>query len=488
MLTNLLGGGTDPNAFGLPPELLALLGRPGAPGAGMANGLLNLSSMPGANTAPPAGGPAPQGQPMIAPAQAPAPSLAMPPAPLSSTKATLLSAGGAMLSNSGTSLGRSLGAGVQSGLNAFVATKDAEADRAMQQRAVDAYSKSLDNPALLKYFSPEQISVLKNMPVAQGQKILTDIGFQKPSYAASDGRVYDQTTGRVTSEKPVTPPATVNPGEGVLQANGTYKVPIAAKPDEAKPDAAWSTAVHKNNLADVPETQWTPAQRAQVWADANAFRKSGAASSSVEVKTGDSIAGQAGARLTELTKGADEAKTALEGAYAAHQTLQQGINTGPQGRAKQFVGNLLVSSGLSNDPSVTATQQYIGQTVQLLAPMMKGSGLQRFNQREFDAYKQAAANDLNFTPQALDALLTAVGKASALKLQDHAGRVAKLAGQNPDMQTLWGVSADPGATAWATGKAAGPAPVGQWFQHADGKYYRQRPDGKYDVSNSKPGA
>lgn len=476
------------SGFQLPPELLAYMQQNGNP---MAQGLMAQGGNPSQAGAPRPTMPPPQMPPTVPPQP-------VTPTALPAGQNALLDGGAAALLNSGTSLGRALGAGLSAGKASFVATKDAEADRAMQQKLADTYQKMLLDPRLK--LTPQQLAIAQAMPPAQGLAELQKIGFTPDKYNSTPkGGIYSEQTGKTVTPNEA---QVVAQGSAIQQPDGSWSIPAPNGTVIPVPEGDIRAAYVKAGVAFNTPSELIPPDKAQAIASyIDDLKKHGA--TKVQVDNGDkSILGQYGARLETLSKGADDDQTALEGAYAAAQTLAKGINTGPAGKAKQYLGNLLVSAGLSTDPSVAATQSYMGQTVQLLAPMMKGSGLQRFNQREFDAYKQAAANDLNFTPEALAALLSAVGKVKAAKLDDYQGRVDALA-KNPaltDIGTLYNKHVDPGAMAWAKGGTLPPPAAPATSDHAapqagaiyksttsPGGYSKLGPDGKTYIPTNAAG-
>lgn len=449
---------TNPNAGfqSLPPEVLQYMQQQGNP---MASGLM-------APPPPQGGAPVAAPRPPMPTAPATVPQQPVTQPPMGAGQNALLDAGSAMLMNSGTSLGRALGAGLATGKASFEATKNAEEDRKAQQAQAELYYKMLDDPQL--GLTPQQLAIAKAMPVAQGMAELAKIGFTPDKFnATSKGGIYSEKTGKMVSPNEA---QVVAKDAAIQQPDGTWIRPAGdGTPPIPVPEGDIRAAYIKAGVAFNTPSELIPPEKAKMISDyIDALKQHGA--TKVQVDTGDkSILGQYGTRVDALSKVADDAQTALEASYAAARTLASGINAGgPQGKAKQYVGNLLVSAGLSKDPSVAATQAFMGQTVQLLAPMMKGSGLQRFNQREFDAYKQAAANDLNFQPEALMALLSAVGKAKAATLDDYDGRLTDLSqmtdatGKKPleGIKTLFGKRPDADAMTWAkTGKLTAAAPL-----------------------------
>ena len=136
------------------------------------------------------------------------PSQPVVPPPMAAGQNALLDAGSAMLMNSGTPFGRSIGSGLAAGKAAFTATKNAEAERKYQQDQMDATARGWDEAERLGRVPAGTGDIAKTLPIAQQQKMLGEFLQPKPEVIAAGGAGWDQQKGKYVTPNPKVIPAT----------------------------------------------------------------------------------------------------------------------------------------------------------------------------------------------------------------------------------------------------------------------------------------
>lgn len=274
-MADYMGGLLAPGHFapGLPPNLLAMLARPGQPAANMAGNMLAAQAPQGSPQAPAA--PPPPATPSPLPAM-PAGRGVTGAAP---TDNALLAGGIAAMRaarpEGGGSLGAALGEGLASGSLAFTATKDAEADVAARVAAQETYARRINGLVREGVLDRTTAEGLIGMGVEAGSEILAKHGV---ALAEERNKVHNVSEG-----------AQLRRGTGELIAENV-------KPDEPFDIAKMSTQMRdafqlvlRRNPRD-PDSFGAPltedeAQQINAWIEAQDTRR--APRTSVSVNSGE---------------------------------------------------------------------------------------------------------------------------------------------------------------------------------------------------------
>lgn len=310
-----------------------------------------------------------------------------------------------------------------------MASKQDNEQKDLYAQQVDQFRKLIASPELRQRISPAQLKLLSAMGPAEGikvaQKFLEDAG--KTTVVGK--KLVRSETGQEVARDDTVDPFTLGQGDTRFGPDGKAIAKGEAKPIE--PGSQYlADALAEFGKSPTEDFSKLPAPVRKAITDrAEELRKSSATNVKSSVNLGENEfakgIGTGAAKVLEASQvTADAAAKDRPLIRQALQQLDKGVISGTGANARLQVAQFLNTVGLTNDPSVEATQVYMATTAGRVLPIAKtlGSG-SGFSDKDREFLQNIMAGNIEQSPGALKRLLNLQEKAAEGTIKAHNARV-----------------------------------------------------------------